>query len=172
MAPITTNLASVADHYRVRLEAIRDLLKERISAGQVELYHRPISQGPTPKPTAFPAIFVQPVNWSEDLNTTAKYDFWGEVMVYVYVGGNDPAAAGQDLQRVLAILGKLFSDNALNDRVTAAPTFKYFVYPGFWIESRFGPVIFSPALPFGREQSNRYLMAARATFRFHEVLIH
>jgi hypothetical protein len=170
--PTTTNLTSVAQLYRVRLEAIRDLVRERLSSAQVDLYHRPISLGPTPKPTKFPAIFIQPSSWQEELNTNMKYDFWGEVTLYFYATGNDPAAVGQEVEQGMAILGKLFSENALNDRQAPVPSFKYFVYPSYWIESRFGPVTFSTALPYGRDQSARYLGAARATLRFHEVLIH
>lgn len=167
----TTNLTSVADHFRVRVEALRKLIADRISSAGVVLYHRPISTA-QPDPTKFPAIMVQPVSWAEELETSAKFDFWGEVGIFVYCKGNNPAAAGQELEKTMAQLGKLLSDNALNDRLSGSPTHKFYVYPAFWIESRFGPVQYSTILPYGRDKETKFLAAAKAAFRFHDVLIH
>ena len=167
----TTNLTSVSDLYRARIEDIQNLMREKISAGQIDMYHRPISaQGM--KPTKFPAIMVQPVTWAEELETSAKFDFWGEVAIYVYCQGNEPAAAGQELEKTMAIIGKLFSDNALNDRLSGTPSHKFYVNPGFWIESRFGPVLYSSILTYQRDKSSTFLAAAKAAFRFHDVLLH
>lgn len=169
-AGATTSL-TVSDFYRIRVEKIAALLKEFVSAATIDLYHRPISLG-QPKPTKFPAIMVQPVSWAEELETSAKFDFWGEVGIFVYCKGNEPAAAGQELEKTMAILGRLFSDNAKGDRLTSTPTHQYYVTPGFWIESRFGPVQYSSILTMAREREATFIAAAKAQFRFHDVLIH
>lgn len=174
---VSTNF-TFSQLYRKKVETIRSLIRERVNVAQVDLYHRPITAA-QPKPTKFPAIFVQPNTWTPTHVSTAKYDFWGEVLLYCYAGTGDPASAGQSAEQMIDALDKLFSNNALDDRLSAAPSRKYLVYippapnqAAGWIESTFGPVTYSSILTFQRERSTVFLAAARATFRFRDVVVH
>jgi len=157
-----------------RVEAIMTLLTGRdslLSFAEVKKYHRPISWQ-APIPTKFPACFVSPERWEPDLQTNGKYEFWGQVGLYVYHDGNDPDAVGEEASNTVSLLDKMFSNNALDDLNTAGGSRKFFVNPGFWIMSRFGPVTISPILSYQREAGERFLAAAKCTFRFFDVLIH
>lgn len=151
-------------------EIIR-LISENIGSANVKKFHRPIT-ATAPDPTTFPAIFVQPRSWDPKLTTTAKYELTGKVIIYCYASGNDAERVGQDVIDMVGQLDKLFSNNALDDRLLATFTNKYFVNPGFWIHSRFGPGDISEVLPFQRENGEVLLCAARIPFEFLDVLIH
>jgi hypothetical protein len=154
-----------------RAEAARKLIEDRLSFQQVLLFHRPISLS-APKATKFPCCFVQPERWEPSLATNVKYEFWAELGLYVYHVGNDPSAVGQEVEITVSKLDKLFSNNALDDRTTATPTYQFFQYPGFWLMSRFGPVTVSPVLSYMRDNTERYLVGAKASLRVFDALIH
>jgi len=167
-----TSQLTAQDLYDIKVNEIERLIKVTISAAQVEQFHRPITlQGP--KPTKFPAIFVQPDDWQEDLNTSVKYDFWGSVILYAYAGGNQPAATGQECKKLVSMLAKLFSNNAMGDRLQGMEsTKKYLVHTPFWIESRFGPVKYSGAVGYQLNRSQSWAVGARINFKFFDVLTH
>lgn len=168
---IANNLPTVPNVFALRCDAIVALLKERTSIKDVDLGVRPLSLGPTPSKVDMPSIFVQPDEWPEDLNTNVKYDYWGTVYLFCAVTGQSYAAATRAQLELLAVLGKLFSNNALNDRITGTPSNKYYVYPGNWIESRFKGQILR-VIPWQKERSSLYLGRVICTFRFHDVLVH
>ena len=168
---VKTNLPSVGQIFASRCDAIRDLIKERISVAEIELGLRPISAGPAPKATKFPCVFIEAEDWPEALNTNIKYDYWGTVMLYCAVTGNNIETVKRDSLEFLGALAKLFSNNALDDRLTPTPSFKYFVYAGNWVESEFhGKSL--PVIPFARERPGTYLGRVIVSFRFHDVLVH
>jgi hypothetical protein len=168
---IATNLPSIGQIFATRCDAIRDLIKERVSLGQVEIGLRPLSAGPAPKATKFPCVFVEAEDWPEELNTNIKYDYWGTVYLYCAVQGNSIETVKRDSLEFLGALAKLFSNNALDDRLTPTPSFRYYAYAGNWIESRFrGKSL--PVIPWQKDRSGSYLGRVIATFRFHDVLVH
>lgn len=164
---VKTNLPSVGQIFASRCDAIRDLIRERISVGEVELGLRPLG---SPK-TKYPCVFIEAEDWPEGLNTNIKYDYWGTVMLYCAVAGNNIETVKRDSLEFMGALAKLFSNNALDDRLTPTPSFRYFVYNNNWIESEFrGKSL--PVIPFARERPGTYLGRVIISFRFHDVLVH
>jgi hypothetical protein len=89
--------------FKCGVEAIMTLLKGRsslLSFAEVRKYHRPISWQ-APVPVKFPACFVSPERWEPDLTTNGKYEFWGQVGLYVYHDGDDPDAVGEEVSNTV-----------------------------------------------------------------------
>lgn len=171
MPGVTAGSLTPFEQYDKRLTEIIRLLQAYIGSANVKKFHRPITLA-SPDPTTYPAIFVQPRSWDPQLTTTAKYEFTGKAILYCYATGNDSERVGQDVLDMVALIDKLFSNNALDDRLTAGFTNQYFVNPGFWIHSRLGPIDISEVLPFQRDNGETLLCAARIPFEFLDVLIH
>lgn len=171
MPGLTDTPLTSFEQFDKRCTEIIRLIQAYVGSVNVKKFHRPITAA-QPDPTTFPAIFVQPRSWDPKLTTTAKYELTGKVVIYCYASGNDAERVGQDVMDMLAKLDKLFSNNALDDRLLATWTNQYFINPGFWIHSRFGPVDVSEVLPFQRENGEVLICAARIPFEFLDVLIH
>jgi hypothetical protein len=162
-----TNLTGIVDRNDVKVQEIIRVIAAHITFNELEKFHRPI----TIEGGKFPACYVQPNDWDPTLEAVALQSEWGQVTFHVYQTGNAPDRVGEDVQTIIAMLDKLFSRNALNDIGTPAPTGKYFANAPFWVESKFGPVRFSPALGFMKDSEQTFLASGTAVFRYRDVIV-
>jgi len=163
---------TVVEFFDIRVKELKRLITQYIGVSSIYEWHRPIGLQ-APWAVNFPCIQIQPQRWEPSLETNAKFDFWGQVILYVYCTNQQPEGAGTQCMNFASTLEKMLSNNALDDLQTAGRTNRYYVHDGFWIESNLSAMEFSPPIHLGRDEGGeRFAVGGRAVFRFHDVLIH
>jgi len=167
--PINTKLTGLEDRQNKRVNEIMRLLREWCGYLQVDKFHRAMTAERI-KQSKFPMAEVQPNTWHPVKTATGKYEYTGQVLIYIYHVGNVAERAGEDMMAGLDMIDKLFSDNARGDLITAAPTHNFLSNVPFWIESELDVFTETPALQFSRGNEQLYMVGARGGFRFQDVL--
>ena len=163
---------TVVEFFDLRVKELKRLIVQHIGALTIYEWHRPIALQ-APWAVNLPCFMIQPQRWEPSLDTNGKYDFWGTVIVYVYCANQQPEGAGDQCMNFASAFAKLVSNNALDDLQLPGRTNEHYVHANFWIESQLSAFEFSPPFPLGRDQGGqKFVVKARATFRFHDVLIH
>ncbi|KKL51255.1 hypothetical protein LCGC14_2297320 [marine sediment metagenome] len=165
-AGITTKL-NYDSRLNTRIQAIMELLQTWIGFKSVEKYHRP---PPWENNLPTPFCYVQPRGWRPEKTSTGKYDYYGNVIIYLYASGNDPARVGEDVMALVAMVDKLFSDNAEGDLMGGSASHHFLSYVPNWIESELGEATMTEAWPIELQSGTLWVAGARFPFKFHDVL--
>lgn len=139
----------------------------------IEVYigHRPIGA----EDIKFPCVMIEPERSQEDLISTAKTSHKETLTVYFYIANNSREGLAKLQSEAMNALLKLFSNNALGDLQTAAPTYKYkrwYTAPElYWVDSEIRNPEYSPSFSFFLSDKEQYCRAGRFTLELQDILI-
>lgn len=116
-----------------------------------------------------PCIMVQPEDVTPSMKTTARFEKWYQFHIVWVIGGETPEEVAVLVTDGGALMQKLFSNNALNDRSASLPSNKYCGYPPYWIFSEMGGIHFEPAFLSGRTPGPKFFAFGEMHLRLQTV---
>ena len=115
-----------------------------------------------------PCIMVQPENVAPSMVTTARFEKWYQFHLVFVLGAETPEECAVLVTDAGALMQKLFSNNALNDR-NGANSNRYCNYSPYWIFSTMGNIAFEPAFLSGRTPGPKYFAFGELHLRLQTV---